>query len=156
LAQEYNSNIATAEQSDYFNYITNGRVSGFYDIGLDDFGTNYNSGIYDLRRDIPFELIEHQNEKGRTILSADFNNLKDALEAKAADLEYRTKLAKTRGISEEELPAYVNAMYNLGVNHNDLKNSQYILETYGVPLYFKSGGIISNYLKKFNYVGPIK
>lgn len=150
LVQEYNDNIATVDQNNYFNAVTDHKVHGFFDLGLDDFGSNYQSGIYNLRRDIPFEYATQKNEKGRMTKSAIFNNLKDALEAKAADMEYRKNLAVKRGIPEEYLNTYVNAMYNLGVYHNDLNNSDFILSNYSVPTYFKSGGVFPDYLKMFN------
>ena len=154
--REYNNYIDTVDQKDFWQNAPNESVWGYAGLGLDDFVSNYNQGFYNLRRNFEFYPSDYTNEKNRTVHSADFNNLWDALEAKAADMEYRKKLALSRGIPENQLNAYINAMYNLGAYHNDLKNTEYVLRNYSVPSYYKSGGKIVNYLKKFNYSGIIK
>lgn len=147
----YNNHIPTAHQYDFWQSVPNQFVNGFHQLGLDDFSSNYDQGLYNLRRDLDFDLETNINEKGRTVNSANFNNLWDALEAKAADMEYRKKLAMKRGIPVDQMNAYINAMYNLGAHHKDLNNIEFILKNYGVGTYFKKGGKMPYYLKKFNY-----
>ena len=142
IATDYNySSVKAQKEFPFKDYIDN-EVEGFGSIGLDTFGNYYDEGKLNLRREFPMYFTEQPNEDatGRFYKSANFDNLHDALEANVAMLEYFTKEAKKRGISDEELPAYVNAMYNMGENHSDLKNTEYVQKTYAVSNYYKNGG----------------
>lgn len=145
IAEDYN-NIGPNEQKSYSwqDWIDN-EINGYHSLGLDTFGSHLNKGDLNLRRNIDWHPMEIQNEDGtnNTYISASFNNLYDALEAKAAMLEYFTNIAKKRNISEEDMDAYVNAMYNMGENNDDLKNMDYVRKQYSVDKYFKLGGRMS-------------
>ena len=146
IAGEYNrSSVAEQKTFPWQDYMDN-EISGFGQLGLDTFGDHLKAGNLNLRRDIEYRDTYQQNEdKTRNIYnSANFNNAYDALEAKAAMFEYFTKLAKQRNISKEDINAYVNAMYNMGPNNNDLKNMDYIRREYKVYSYFKLGGEMKN------------
>ena len=117
-------------------------INGFNDLGLDHYAANVEKKLYDLRRDIPYKEHTATNEKGQQVRSAIFNNIYDALEAQAADIEYRTKLAKQRNISDEDLSTYVNAMYNLGQYHKDLNDMDFIRNQYNFNPYYDENGKI--------------
>ena len=138
--REYNESIDTADQKDYFSKVANDSVSGFGDMGLDDAGTNLLEGKYALKNpNVTWESVNDTNEKGRDVTSIWTENLWDALEIKAAEMAYRQRELAKRGITGD---AYVNAAYNLGLNHKDLNNKDYIEKTYSVPTYYSSGGPI--------------
>jgi hypothetical protein len=119
-------------------------INGYGDLGLDTFGDLHKKGRLNLRRNINYTDDYHTNEDGtgRVYNSAIFQNAYDALEAKAAVFEYFYKLARQRNIPEEDLTAYVNAMYNMGPYHRDLNNMNYVRRKYSVTPYFKSGGVL--------------
>lgn len=142
IADEYNT-IYSKHQKEYdWSDIMNRSVSGYGQLGLDTFGNYDKEGKLNLRRPIQYEDSFNTNEDktGREYNSAYFENAYDALEAKAAMLEYFTKVAKKRNISENDLDAYVNAMYNMGEYHKDLNNIDYVRKEYGFKPYFKLGG----------------
>lgn len=126
-------------QKDYWELVSNQEVSGFSGLGLDDAGSLMPK--YNLRRDISYWTDVNENEKGRAVISPYFDNIYDALEVKAADMEYRQNELRKRGISEEDINTYVNAAYNLGLYHKDLENTDWIKENYTVPNYYKLGGM---------------
>ena len=136
----YNDSIDTADQKDFFSKIANAEVSGFGDVGLDDAGTNLLEGKYTLKNpNVTWESENDTNEKGRDVTSLVTKNLWDALEIKAAEMAYRQRELAKRGITGD---AYVNAAYNLGLNHKDLNNKDFIEKTYSVPTYYSIGGPI--------------
>lgn len=132
-------------QKDYWELVANQEVSGFSGLGLDDAGSLMPK--YNLRRDIGYWTEDNENEKGRAVTSAYFDNIYDALEVKAADMEYRQNELRKRGISEEDINTYVNAAYNLGLYHKDLENTDWIKENYTVPNYYRLGGMSKIYIK---------
>ena len=119
-------------------------IDGFDFLGLDTFGDLLKSGKLNLRRNIDYQDSYRQNEDGtgRVYNTGIFQNAYDALEAKAAVFEYFYKLARQRNIPEEDLTAYVNAMYNMGPYHRDLNNMNYVRRKYSITPYFKSGGVL--------------
>ena len=144
IASNYNSAGPNEQKNFDWNSIMNDPVYGQSQLGLDTFGDYFKAGKLNLRRNINFEDVFGQNEDktGKEYNSANFKNAYDALEVKAAVFEYFTKIAKERNIPEEDIDAYVNAMYNMGPYHNDLNNMDYVRRTYSITPYFKLGGIL--------------
>lgn len=126
-------------------------VDGFNTLGLDTFGDHHKAGHLNLRRDIKYDnnFTTNEDGTGRVYNSADFDNMYDALEAKAAMIEYLTKLGKNKGHSGSDLDAWVNAAYNMGEYHEDLKNMDYVRRKYNVKSYYKYGGQMKNKKKAF-------
>jgi len=97
-------------------------VDGFYNYGLDTFGTRFN----DLKKYLPvgfenrFKTFQGKNEKGGTILTAAFKTNKDALIAKSAMLKSEQdnvlNYAKANGINldEDAKDYFTMASYNSG------------------------------------------
>lgn len=137
--KEYNSHTSLG-QKNFFNKAVNRWVDGYFHMGLDDAGTHLAEGKYNLRREIPYYTTDGINEKDRPITSISLDNLYDALEIKAADMEYRQNELRKRGISKEDMNTYLNAAYNLGLYHKDLDNADWVKKNYTVPNYFKLGG----------------
>ena len=142
IALHYNrASVAEQKTFPWQDYMDN-EVSGFGQLGLDTFGDHLKAGDLNLRRDFEYKDTYQTNEDGTGNIynSGTFNNAYDALEAKAAMLEYFTNIAKKRNISEEDINAYVNAMYNMGEGNDNLKNMDYVRRKYSVDKYFKLGG----------------
>ena len=149
IASDYNrSSVANQKTFPWQDYMDN-EVSGYGQLGLDTFGDHLKAGDLNLRRNIDFVDTYNTNEDGtgNKYNSAMFSNAYDALEAKAAMLEYFTNIAKKRNISEEDMNAYVNAMYNMGEYHKDLNNIDYIRKQYSFKPYYRLGGKHSIYIK---------
>ena len=144
IARRYNTSSAADQKTFAWQDYMDNEVDGFESLGLDTFGNLHKEGKLNLRRNIDYVDNYITNEDGteRKYNSAIFQNAYDALEAKAAMFEYFTKIAKQRNIPEEDLNAYVNAMYNMGPYHKDLNNMDYVRRTYQVTPYFKLGGIL--------------
>lgn len=146
VAKDYNrASVAEQKTFPWKDYMDN-EISGYNQLGLDTFGDHLKAGDLNLRRNFEYRDTYQSNEddSGNVYNSGDFNNAYDALEAKAAMFEYFTKIAKKRNIAEEDLNAYVNAMYNMGPYHKDLNNMDYVRREYGVKPYFKLGGEMKN------------
>lgn len=145
-------NMASAKNQKNYNWDRmNDFVDGFNTLGLDTFGDHHKAGHLNLRRNIEYDdhFSTNEDNTGRTYNSADFNNMYDALEAKAAMIEYLTKLGKNKGHSGSDLDAWVNAAYNMGEYHKDLKNMDYVRRKYGVKAYYRYGGEMKNKKKAF-------
>ena len=132
IAKDYN--YGTVKNQKAFNwqsYVDN-EIVGRDQLGMDTFGDHYNAGHLNLRREIPFQPIirPNEDETGNEYTSGIYNNLYDALEANAAMFEYFTKLGKQRGLQGSDLDYWVNAAYNMGENHKDLNNIDYIRKRY--------------------------
>lgn len=138
--KEYN-NSNSLKQKEFFDKAILKGVNGFESLGLDDAATLIDKGKYNLRKELPFWVIDGENEKGRKVWSIYAHNLYDALEFKAADMEYRQNELRKRGISKEDINTYLNAAYNMGLYHKDLNNKGYINKNYKVPNYYKLGGM---------------
>lgn len=151
IAFNYNHNVPPHKENEYWNSITDKPVSGFESLGLDTFVDHLNQGHLSLRKPIKFTPKEIYNEDNTSnkYTSAHFNNLYDALEAKAAMIEYLTKLGKQKGLSDTDLDYWVNAAYNMGENHRDLNDMEYVRKQYSFKPFLKNGGCL--YLKKYNY-----
>lgn len=145
IAEDYN-NMGPNEQKSYSwqDWIDN-EINGYHSLGLDTFGSHLNKGDLNLRRNIDWHPMEIQNEDGtnNTYTSASFNNLYDALEAKAAMLEYFTNIGKQRGLSGTDLDYWVNAAYNMGEYNEKLNNMDYVRQQYSFDPYLKNGGKIN-------------
>ena len=141
VAYGYNR-ASSKNQKEYRWNIMNDSVSGFGSLGLDTFGNHHKAGHLNLRRDIKYKDTFNTNEDGtgRVYNSAIFDNMYDALEAKAAMIEYFTKLGKNKGHGGSDLDAWVNAAYNMGEYHKDLNNMDYVRQKYGVKPYYRYGG----------------
>ena len=140
-------NMASAKHQKEYNWDRmNDFVDGFNALGLDTFGDHHKAGHLNLRRNIEYDdhFTMNEDDTGRTYNSADFKNMYDALEAKAAMIEYLTKLGKKKGHTGSDLDAWVNAAYNMGEYHKDLNNMDYVRRKYGVKPYYRYGGQMKN------------
>ena len=144
-AASYNRSSVT-EQKNYNWDKMNNPVDGFIELGLDTFGDHHKAGHLNLRRDIKYSdrFTTNEDNTGRLYNSANFDNMYDALEAKAAMIEYLTKLGKEKGHSGSDLDAWVNAAYNMGEYHKDLNNMNYVRRKYSIKPYYKYGGEMKN------------
>ena len=136
-------NMASAKnQKNYRWDRMNDFVDGFNTLGLDTFGDHHKAGHLNLRRDIKYDdhFTTNEDDSGRVYNSADFDNMYDALEAKAAMLEYLTKLGKEKGHTGKDLDYWVNAAYNMGEYHKDLNNMDYVKKQYSFTPYYRFGG----------------
>lgn len=139
--QKYNQSNSLA-QREFFDKEPLKGVNGFEELGLDDAATLLSKDKYNLRKELPYWVVDAENEKGRRVYSIFAHNLYDALEFKAADMEYRKNELLKKGFPEEEINMYINAAYNLGINHKDLNDAEWIRKNYTVPSYYKKGGKI--------------
>ena len=147
---DYNKSNSLA-QRDFWDKAVLQEVNAFGDLGLDNAATNLAEGRYNLRKDyLPYWVTDETNEKGQKVHSIIANDLYDALEFQAADIEYRQNELRKRGIPDEELSTYTNAAYNLGLYHKDLDNIDWIKRNYTVPNYYKLGGEMKNKQTKRN------
>jgi hypothetical protein len=103
-------------------------ISGFVALGLDDFMTEMNAPREPLSKFLPAgydpkkaQEVRHINEKGREVRSAEFADLKTALQALLAMLKRRRTLfeqdAKAAGYAtptEEELVYWTYVYFNFG------------------------------------------
>ena len=151
----YNDSIYTDEQESFFrDKAGKMAVSGFGDLGLDDVGTNLLEGKYTLKNpNITWEESDAENEHGRQVKSAIFNNIWDGIEVKAAEMAYRQAELAKRGIVGDQ---FVNAAYNMGLNHKDLNNTDYVNKYYSVPNYFEFGGESKSYTPSKEIIDYIK
>lgn len=148
-------NISSVEnQKNYRWDRMNDFVDGYNTLGLDTFGDHHKAGHLNLRRDIKYDnhFTTNEDNSGRVYNSADFDNMYDALEAKAAMLEYLTKLGKEKGHTGTDLDYWVNAAYNMGEYHKDLNNMDYIKKQYSFKPYYRFGG---NMKKQYKFGGNI-
>lgn len=133
-AQEYNNDVSTNQQKDFFKNISSRAVNGFNSFGLDDSGRKMLEGklttIRPLQEWFDIDVI---NEKGEPKVSVELNNLYDALEVKGAELRNIQNQMIQKGYQGEDLNTWTNAAYNLGANHEDLRDSTYIRKNYNVP-----------------------
>lgn len=145
IAMDYNNSTAKNQETFAWGDYMDNEISGYQQLGLDTFGNHLDAGHLNLKRNINFTDTYQINEDGtgHVYKSANFLNAYDALEAKAAMLEYFTNIAKKRNISKEDMNAYVNAMYNMGEGNDDLNNMDYVRKQYSVDKYFKLGGKIN-------------
>lgn len=134
-AQEYNYGIYKDEMPNYWKTVADKEVNGFTEMGLDDAGELLLKGQIKLTKPISWETLDATNEKGRNVTSVIVPNLWDALEVKAGDIKYRQEEMRKRGIPDEDLNTWVNASYNLGINHEDLEDKDWIRKEYKVPDY---------------------
>lgn len=144
-AKFYNES-SVKEQKNYNWDKMNNFVDGFNTLGLDTFGNHHKKGHLNLRRDIKYDdnFTTNEDGTGRVYNSANFDNMYDALEAKAAMIEYLTKLGKKKGHTGSDLDAWVNAAYNMGEYHEDLNNMDYVRRKYRVKPYYRYGGEMKN------------
>ena len=108
IAGIYNTaSVAEQKTFPWQDYMDN-TVSGFGQLGLDTFGDHLKAGDLNLRRDFEYRDSYQPNEDktGNIYNSGDFNNAYDALEAKAAMLEYFTKIAKKRNLNIDVIGVY--------------------------------------------------
>lgn len=132
---EYNERVSAKDQKDFWDKLPEKSVNGFMGLGLDHAGTNLINGVYTTKRPINYSTITGINENQDEVLSIATDNLWDALEVNAADMAWRKRLLEKRGINSDLITTYINAAYNLGENHKDLKNQEFIKRTYTVPNY---------------------
>lgn len=139
VISNYN-NMTTLGQSKINDNILKTYYNPFNSFGLDYAGGLLEEGKIKLLNNINWRPVTEVNEKGIYVPSVDVDNVDNAIEIKAADMAYRQNELRKRGILEENLPMYVNAAYNLGLYHDDLKNADFIRKNYIVPNYYKLGG----------------
>ena len=146
LIEEYNS-MPTIGQSKINDNVLDMHFDPFNSFGLDYAGGLLKEGKIKLLRDINWREDTKSNEKGILVPTLDVDNVNDAIEIQAADMAYRLNELRKRNIPEEDLNTYLNAVYNLGLNHKDLKNDKWIKENYTVQNYYKLGGMNKIYIK---------
>ena len=111
--------------------------SGFYELGLDRAGEHLAKGDYNMRwkdKNLGYYNSTGFNEKGNVVGTVHVPNMASGLEIKAAHIEYLTNLMKKKypNSTKKELNALVNAAYNLGENHKDLNDKEWINKNYEV------------------------
>lgn len=134
FASTYNE-LNTVDQSSYWDKIKDKTFNGFEHFGLDNTVRLIQDGLVKPQRDIPFDVEMNINEKDEEVLSPVNISLYDALELKAAELQYRQEVLKKRGVNDADMSTWLNAAYNLGLYHKDLEDRQYIINNYTVPNY---------------------
>ena len=142
IANDYNYTLPIYQKDYAWDQIMNNYVDGFNSLGTDTFGNLHKEGKLNLRRNFDYEdnIRENEDGTGREYNAGEYHNAYDGLEAKAAILEYLTKMAKQRNIADDDLDAYVNAMYNMGQYHKDLNDMDFVRKEYGFKPYYKLGG----------------
>ena len=134
---EYNYYTDEKGQRNVNNDILNYVPSGFYELGLDRAGEHLAEGHYNLRwkdKNLGFYDSTAFNEKGNAVGTIHVPNMASGLEIKAAHIEYLTNLMKKKypNATKKELDALINAAYNLGENHEDLNEREWINKNYEV------------------------
>ena len=132
---EYNYYTDEKGQRNVNNNILNYVPSGFYELGLDRAGEHLAEGHYNLRwkdKNLGFYDSTAFNEKGNAVGTIHVPNMASGLEIKAAHIEYLTNLMKKKypTATKKELDALINAAYNLGENHEDLNEREWINKNY--------------------------
>ena len=136
----YNTENAVDQNDSFFKNLLNEEVDGFNGLGLDDAGSNLLSGKYTLKDpSATWQERTARNEEGRDVVSIVSPDMNSALEIKAAEMAYRQRELAKRGLTGN---AYVNAAYNMGLNHDKLNDPDYVSRNYTVPDYhvFDGGG----------------
>lgn len=136
-ARLYNEVIPSTAQKDFFDDAADQEVSGFNEFGLDDIRDVLESNQLKLTKPVQWRPDENvrYNEKDRRVYSVYFPTLWDAMEVKAAELARRKEIMKQRGHSGRDLDIWTNASYNLGTEHEDLNDTEWIRKTYSFPDY---------------------
>lgn len=137
LATSYNYQYDKKQQKDIGNYSLYNIISAFDQLGLDTAGEHLAKGDYNMRwkdENLGFWDEQNENEQGVVVHSVGVPNLASGLEIKAAHIEYLTNLMKKKypNASKKELDALINAAYNLGENHKDLNEREWIIKNYEV------------------------
>lgn len=151
IVQRYNGLDASQQNDSFWSGLWNLPVGGFGSFGLDDAGSNLMSGKYELLdQSARWEEWDATNEKGRQVKSIRTEDLKSAIEIKAAEMAYRQKEVEKRyGKKGKDLNTWTNAAFNMGLNHDKLSDEGYVRRNYTYPDYIgeiqtqkKLGGII--------------
>lgn len=139
--ERYNEGTLNEQKAGLDNIIFKNGIIGFEQLGLDDAGTHLENGDYNMRWDAThgYRTSESENEKGRKTVSFYTDNPRDALEVMAADLEYRRNKMRQRfpKLSADSIDVLTNAAFNLGENHKDLSNFNWVFQTYKLEDYNK-------------------
>lgn len=150
LANKYNNEKNKQEQQDLIKnnfYFYNSNFSTYSDLGLDTFLEKFknkkiniknkelNNKLLDILKNDDYMLSF--NEKGTDIMDVIING-KDAIEMYAAYIKFlQDNYANKEIYKDINKDSLINAMFNLGENHKDLTNKNYIEKTYEVPDYYK-------------------
>lgn len=134
---EYNNYLDEKSQRNINEDILNYVPSGFYELGLDRAGEHLAKGNYNMRwkdKNLGYYNSTSFNEKGNAVGTVHVPNMASGLEIKAAHIEYLTNIMKKKypNASKKELDALINAAYNLGENHEDLNDKEWINKNYEV------------------------
>lgn len=137
LINSYNYRSNKEQQENISNYSLNNKTSAFDQLGLDRAGEHLAKGHYNIRwkdKNLGYWDEHHTNEDGVVVHSVGVPNLASGLEIKAAHIEYLTNLMKKKypNATKKELDALINAAYNLGENHEDLNEREWINKNYEV------------------------
>lgn len=146
---EYNDFSTKEQQKELrkngLNYY-NRTFSIFGDLGLDSFmelfkNKNENNKIKIKNKELEEKLNKlttHSmtNEKGLNVETGSVTG-RDAIEMYAAFVKYLTdKVNNDERYKDYNKAALINAMFNMGIYHSDLKNKKYIESNYAVPDYY--------------------
>ena len=145
LIKQYNNLSANEQKSYNWNNIWYNPVSGYGQLGLDYAGDNLLSGKYKLNDSnaswIESDWTDDEGGTPRAGISVITPDLYSALEIFAAEMKYRQDLVRKKyGVSGSDINTYTNAIYNMGPNHKDLNNRDYIIRNYTVPAMYKTYG----------------
>ncbi len=140
ILRKYNNELSNLRQKDYFtntNFLDE-EISGFQAFGLDNAGTHLMRGDYTLKNpDSKWETLNAMNEKHQDVTSV-YAPVRTNIEIMAAEINYIKDQLIKRGYSSSDINKYINAAFNMGINHKDLKNEDYVNKTYGnIPVVFK-------------------
>ena len=140
IAQDYNTNSVAVQKIFPWKDFLNDEINGYESLGLDTFGDHLKAGDLNLRRKINYTDIYNANEDdtGNVYNSGLFKNAYDALEAKAAMIEYFTKIGKSKGYTGSDLDAWVNAAYNMGEHNKKLNDIDFVRKRYGFTPYYQT------------------
>ena len=139
-ANAWNRLPTSKHNGEYFlDTIINRRIlpkrGGFTLFGLDHTGERLRNGELILTKEVPYGIKEHVNEKGEQVNSVTTTSLWNYLELQAAELKRIQNIMRDRGVNDNDLDTWTNAGYNLGVNHKDLDNSNWIRRNYSIRDY---------------------
>ena len=159
--KDYNYNYNKEQQSNIDSSFFEESYNGFKSFGLDHTGSLLKQGKVKLKHPIDWWDFDAENENGIKVNAATSDNNYGNVILQAATMEYiKNELLKRKDIPKEDIDMYTNAAYNLGLNHKDLKETNWIKRNYTVPDYNnekkKYGGNMNKNSLIYNLNGNVK
>ena len=159
--KDYNYNYNKEQQKNVDSSFFEESYDGFKSFGLDHTGSLLKEGKVKLKHPINWWDVDATNEDSIKVNAATSDSNYGNVILQAATMEYiKNELSKRKDIPKKDIDMYTNAAYNLGLNHKDLKETNWIKRNYTVPEYNnekkKYGGNMNKNSLIYNLNGNVK